>query len=250
MMNLGPTLSGATFGVNSAMLLLLLACVAAVQARAVRGAQRHHIQELCRRRGQPERSDEIVAGSEAIAFIAATIVVVTAVVATLLASRGLLAIPKRSSVLEFSAVAGWIGIVWLVLVVVPMLVTKFAGPWIVVATWILWHPLVLVLSPAVRMLGGAASVLGRAFGRRGQGASPQNVQDELRLVVDEAHREGRLGGRARDMIEGVMDLNEVRVSQIMTTRTRMISIPLAAPWEEAVQLASESGHTRLPVWPS
>jgi CBS domain containing-hemolysin-like protein len=50
------------------------------------------------------------------------------------------------------------------------------------------------------------------------------------------------------MIEGVMDLNEVRVSQIMTTRTRMISIPLAAPWEEAVQLASESGHTRLPVW--
>lgn len=45
-----------------------------------------------------------------------------------------------------------------------------------------------------------------------------------------------------------MDLNEVRVSQIMTTRTRMISIPLAAPWEEAVQLASESGHTRLPVW--
>ncbi len=248
MMNLGPTLSGATFGVNSAMLLLLLACVAAVQARAVRGAQRHHIQELCRRRGQPERYDEIVAGSEAIAFIAATIVVVTAVVATLLASRGLLAIPKRSSVLEFSAVAGWIGIVWLVLVVVPMLVTKFAGPWIVVATWILWHPLVLVLSPAVRMLGGAASMLGRAFGRRGQGASPQNVQDELRLVVDEAHREGRLGGSARDMIEGVMDLNEVRVSQIMTTRTRMISIPLAAPWEEAVQLASESGHTRLPVW--
>ena len=71
-------------GVESAVLLLLLASMAAVQARAVRGAQRHRVQELCRLRGCPERYDEIVAGSETIAFIAASIVVIAAVVATLL----------------------------------------------------------------------------------------------------------------------------------------------------------------------
>ena len=241
-------------GVESAVLLLLLASLAAVQARAVRGAQRHHIQDLCRQRGRPERYDEIVAGSETIAFSAASIVVIAAVAATLLAFSGFAADagrpppPAGSLALEVSAVTGWIGVVWLLLVVVPMLVTKFAGPWIVVTTWAVWRPLVRIISPSVRILGGAASALGRVFARRGTGGTAESPQDELRLVVDEAHREGRLEDHARDMIEGVMDLEEVRISQIMTPRTGVISIPLATPWGEFVALASASGHTRLPVW--
>jgi CBS domain containing-hemolysin-like protein len=50
------------------------------------------------------------------------------------------------------------------------------------------------------------------------------------------------------MIKGVIGLDEVRVATIMTPRTRMTSIPLATGWQEAVRLAAESGHTRLPVW--
>ena len=243
-------------GVESAVLLLLLASMAAVQARAVRGAQRHRVQELCRLRGCPERYDEIVAGSETIAFIAASIVVIAAVVATLLVSHGLarpsadgLAGPSSAVLaIEVSALAGWMAVVWLVLVVVPMLVTTFAGPRIVVATWGLWRPVVRLISPAVGLLGRAASGLGRVLGRRGAEAAVERPQDELRLVVNEAHREGRLKDAAREMIQGVMDLDEVRVSQIMTPRTGMISIPLATPWQAAVQMAAESGHTRLPVW--
>ena len=78
--------------------------------------------------------------------------------------------------------------------------------------------------------------------------APERPQDELRLVVDEAHREGRIEGTARDMIRGVIGLDEVRVLQIMTPRTQMIAIPLATDWGEAVRMAAESAHTRLPVW--
>jgi len=151
--------------------------------------------------------------------------------------------------LEVSAVAGWIAIVWLMLVVVPMVLTKFAGPWIVVTTWRLWRPLVGALAPVVRLLGGLASTLGRsAVGQGGDVGTQERPQDELRLVVEEAHREGRIEGTARDMIRGIIDLDEVRVAQIMTPRTQMIAIPLATDWDEAVRLAAESGHTRLPVW--
>ena len=237
-----------SLGVESALLLLLLASVAAVQARSVRGAQRHRIQDLCKRRGSPQHYDQIVAGSETIAFIAASVVVIAAVVATLLAARGLFAASGGVLALEVSAVAGWIAIVWLVLVVVPMLVTKFAGPWIVVATWRLWRPVVGMLGPVVRVLGNVGSSLGRAVANREAGAAAERPQDELRLVVDEAHREGRIEGAARDMIRGVIGLDEVRVSQIMTPRTQMIAIPLATAWDEAVRMAAESAHTRLPVW--
>ena len=238
-----------SLGIETALLLLMLASLAAVQARSVRGAQRHRIQDLCRRAGVPSHYDEIVAGSETIAFVAASVVVIAAVVATLLAARGLLAASGGLLALEVSAVGGWIAIVWLVLVVVPMLVTKFAGPWIVVATWRLWRPVIGVLAPVVRLLGSLAAAIGRApVGQGGDDAAIDRPQDELRLVVDEAHREGHIEGTARDMIRGVIGLDEVRVAQIMTPRTQMIAIPLATDWDEAVRMAAESGHTRLPVW--
>jgi len=238
-----------TLGIESAVLLLAVASLAAVQARAVRGAQRHRLMELCRRAGRPERYEEIVAGSETIAFIAASVVVVAAAVATLLAFRGLLDVSGGVLVIEVSAVAAWIALVWLTLVVMPMLLTRFAGPWIVVATWGVWRPVVGLVSPAVARLGAVAAAIGRMATGTGDGqAAGERTQDELRLVVDEAHREGRIEGAARDMLRGVIGLDAVRVAQIMTPRTRMIAIPLSAGWDDAVRLAAESGHTRLPVW--
>ncbi|MCE2726342.1 MAG: hemolysin family protein [Planctomycetaceae bacterium] len=237
----------ATLGREAALVLLVVASLAAIQARAVRGARRQLIQELCRRRGRPERYEEIVAASETIAFIAATVVVCAAVGATLLACGGLVA-AGRSPAVEASAVAGWIGLAWLLLVVVPALLARFAGPWIVVATWTLWRPIVGLIGPVVHQLGQAAAVLGRAAGQPHPTVAAEQPHEELKLVVDQAHREGSLAGAARDMIRGVIGLDAVRVAAIMTPRTKMVLIAAATPWEEAIRIAAESGHTRLPVW--
>jgi CBS domain containing-hemolysin-like protein len=231
-------------GFESSLVLLALASLAAVQARAVRGAQRTTIQDLCNRRGRPGHFAEIIAASETIAFVTASIVVIAAVVATLLALRGLMAAGDGSLALEVSAVGTWIAAVWFVLVVVPLVLVRFAGPWIVVATWAIWRPIVRAITPVVTGLGRLASAVGRAA----DGGAVARPRDELRLVVDEAHREGRLEGATRDMIRGIIGLDQVRVAAIMTPRTRMSAIPLDTPWEEAVRLAAESGHTRLPVW--
>ena len=236
-------MTAATLGAESALVLLTVASVAAIQARAVRGAQRTTIQELCERRGRPERYAEIVAASETIAFIAASVVVVAAVGATLLVFPSLIAAGDRSLALEISAVVTWIAVAWLALVVVPMLLVRFAGPWIVVATWAVWRPVVGLIAPVVGQLGRLAS----AVGRRGTDAA-ERPRDELRLAVDDAHREGRLAGSTRDMIKGIIGLDEIRVAAIMTPRTKITSIPLGSSWDEAVRLAAESGHTRLPVW--
>ena len=236
-------MTAADLGFESALVLLGVASVAAIQARAVRGAQRATIEELCERRGRPERYAEIVAASETIAFIAASVVVVAAVGATLLVFPRLIAAGDRSLALEISAVLTWIAVAWLALVVVPMLLVRFAGPWIVVATWAVWRPLVGVIAPAVGQLGRLASVVGRR-----SGGAAERPRDELRLAVDDAHREGRLAGSTRDMIKGIIGLDEIKVATIMTPRTKITSIPLDSSWEEAVRRAAESGHTRLPVW--
>ena len=236
----------ATLELETAVVLLAVASLAAVQARAVRGAQRHRLLERCRSRGRPERYDEIVAGGETIAFLAASVVTIAAVIATLLAARSLGDLTGSAIVIDATALAGWIALVWAMLVVVPTLVTRLAGAALVEATWGVWRPVVGLAAPAVRSLAAVGGVLGRLLGR--PEPEPASVADELRLVVDEAHREGRLEGSARDMIEGVMDLKEARVGQIMTARTAMITISVATHWDDVLRVASESAHTRLPVW--
>jgi CBS domain containing-hemolysin-like protein len=229
--------------IGTALVLLVFASLAAVHARAVRGVARPQLEAACRRHGRPELYAEITSRSETIAFVAATAVVVASVAATLLAChRAAAALPDGRA---WGVLIGWTLLSWLLLVVVPMLVVAFAGAWIVVTTWQFWRPVVRACGPVVGRLTRAAAALAARPGRRSGGGRPR---DELRLAVEEAHREGRLEGEARDMIRGVIALDEVRVAKVMTPRTSIIAIPAAAPWAEVVQIAAESGHTRLPVW--
>ena len=230
-----------------ALLLLGIASMAAVQARAARGAPRHRVHELCRDRGVPELADEIVDGSEPVAFIAATIVVVAATAATLVAAHSLdlQLVPGR---IRLPVMLLWMGIVWFLLVAAPMLLARTVGPRILVAIWPIWRPLVAAVKPFVVGVAWLANLLSGAFGRRGGESDEPTVEEEVRQVVDDALRDGRLEGAARDMIEGVMDLRDARVAQIMTPRTSMVTLPVNAAWSEVLAVATESAHTRMPVW--
>ncbi len=230
-----------------ALLLLGIASLAAVQARAARGAPRHRVHELCRDRGVPELADEIVDGSEPVAFIAATVVVVAATAATLVAAHSLdlQLVPGR---IRLPVMLVWMGIVWFLLVAAPMLLARTVGPRILVAIWPVWRPLVAAVKPFVVGVAWLANLLGGAFGRRAGETDEPTVEEEVRQVVDDALRDGRLEGAARDMIEGVMDLRDARVAQIMTPRTSMVTLPVSAAWSDVLAVATESAHTRMPVW--
>ncbi len=230
-----------------AVVMLLVASLAAVQARAARGTPRHRLEETCQRRGRAGLADEIAAGTEPVAFIAATIVTVTATAATLLAglSPDVLAAPGR---LRVPGVLLWMGLVWALLVALPMLVARAAGAWILASTWPVWRPLVAAVRPFVAGTARVGGLLARLLGRRGPVDDEPTVEEEVRAVVDEALREGRLEGAARDMIEGVMELRDARVARIMTPRTRIVSLPVDAALAEVLRVATDSAHTRLPVW--
>lgn len=227
----------------AALLLLVPAVVAAILARAVRGARRHGLQEVCRRRGRPEWYEQIIDASETIALVAATVVVVATVAATVVAVRSA---GGPGDVKGIVSLIVWTAAVWVLLVVVPMVVTRAAGPWVVVSAWPACRPFVRLLSPMVAVIAAVSATFGGRKGAAEEAAEPPG--NELKMVVDEAHREGRLEAGARAMIEGVIDLDEVRVGEIMTPRTDIVMLPVSMPWDEVVQHVSGSGHTRIPVW--
>ena len=226
---------------QTAIFLLLIASLAALQSRAIRGAKRHQLQDICHQKGLPDVYDELVRASEGVAFFAATVVVLAGVAATF----------SISQLLTTSFSAGlWAGLCWIMLVIVPMTLTRFAGVWIVVTTWWLWRPLIRLITPVLRAITKGVEAIQWVLYSSKSRATADESQEEIRLAMDEAHREGHLDEEAREMIEGVMELEDAQVSEIMTPRTQVIGIPLNSTWKDSVKAALESGYSRLPVWKS
>ena len=227
--------------------LLAVAAAAAIQARAVRGARRHRLQEICREQEMPERYDEIIDASETVAFLSASVVTVATALATILAAI-LWVVPSSTPAGAAARAAAFTSVLWMLLVVAPMVVTRLAGPSIAVGSWGFWRGVVGLANPVMAAVGRLAWLVGRIVGHREEPLTNEELQDELRLVVDEAHRDGRLQASARDMIEGVIDLGDVKVSQIMTNRTDMMTLSVGLSFDEVVREAAESGHSRIPIW--
>ena len=81
-----------------------------------------------------------------------------------------------------------------------------------------------------------------------EGADVLSAREELRGAIDFHHREGAVVKHDRDMLGGVLDLDELEVSDVMTPRTEMESIDASATPADIVEQVLTSGYTRLPVW--
>jgi CBS domain containing-hemolysin-like protein len=73
-------------------------------------------------------------------------------------------------------------------------------------------------------------------------------EDEILAVVASAEARGRIEEHEREMIESVLGLSDLTAEEIMTPRTDMSALSLDAEWTEVVQIARDSGHSRLPVF--
>lgn len=78
----------------------------------------------------------------------------------------------------------------------------------------------------------------------------QNISgaDEVRGVIEHYHQEGNVYKSDRDMLEGVLDIRQMTVSEIMTHRSSVVAIDIDLPKEEIVHTLLSNSHTRIPLW--
>jgi CBS domain containing-hemolysin-like protein len=86
------------------------------------------------------------------------------------------------------------------------------------------------------------------FGGGKHQPGPQITEEELEFLVNVGEKAGVFEETKQDMISGVFEFDEIKVREIMTPRTDMTAIELKTPLHEAVKLAYESGHARIPVY--
>jgi Mg2+/Co2+ transporter CorB len=113
----------------------------------------------------------------------------------------------------------------------------------------LLRPLVWAFGPFVLTVEYIVKNVLRLFGVRIDNA--QNVlsaHDELRGAIELHHKEGAFVKKDRDMLGGILNLQDLELSDIMVHRTKMTMIDGSEPVEEIIKQVLKSGHTRIPVW--
>jgi len=73
-------------------------------------------------------------------------------------------------------------------------------------------------------------------------------EDEIRTIVSAGLREGLLEADAREMIEGVIELGDADVSDVMTPRSEVDAIDIDTSWNDVIAYVIEVGRTRVPVY--
>jgi CBS domain containing-hemolysin-like protein len=102
--------------------------------------------------------------------------------------------------------------------------------------------------PFVVVVERSAGVITRALRLRGSVHGGGHSAEELKLIVSSSRGLGYLPEAQEDMIHRVLDLGEVSVREIMTSRNDIVSIPATAGLDDVLRVMIEHSHSRLPVY--
>jgi CBS domain containing-hemolysin-like protein len=165
--------------------------------------------------------------SEILALVGVTTVItdVTAVVVTVV---GLSAIAMLFGLFVPRAIGARYAIGVLLVLAVP----------IEVVSW--------VTRPVVAVLWALTSALTRPFG-----ATPQATavsEDEIRALVETGEEQGVLHEQERDMIQGIFELGDKHVHDVMVPRTDIRAIDVDTPGAGVLDQVVAVGHSRIPVY--
>ncbi|MEM5502600.1 HlyC/CorC family transporter [Ahrensia kielensis] len=108
---------------------------------------------------------------------------------------------------------------------------------------------VMIVSPLAYAVDQIVRSILAAFGVRfDENESILSGHDELRGAVEVLHEEGSVDKEDRARLGGLLDLNELDVSDVMIHRTNIEMVNADDSSEIIVKQILESQYTRLPVW--
>ncbi|HCA45993.1 MAG TPA: hypothetical protein DEP45_01180 [Armatimonadetes bacterium] len=108
--------------------------------------------------------------------------------------------------------------------------------------------LVDILAPMVRLMHAISNSVIRAGGAPATPYKHFVTADEIRAAADLGEEEGTVEPDEGDMLDSVIDLGQQRVRDIMTPRVDIVALPEEVSVEELLEVAVESGFSRIPVY--
>jgi len=108
---------------------------------------------------------------------------------------------------------------------------------------------VVIFAPVVDVIQIGVRRLVHLFGVDiAAGEEVLSAHERLRGEIELHHKEGEVVKGHRDMLGGILDLQELEVADVMIHRKSLEMIDAGQPNDVIVQEVLKSAHTRLPLW--
>lgn len=108
--------------------------------------------------------------------------------------------------------------------------------------------LCVIFKPISKLLTAIANIIIRLRGGDISGVTTFVTEEEIMSLVDVGEEEGVVKHQEREMIEGVFEMDESEVSEIMIPRIDIVAVENGATVKEVIELIVEKGHSRIPVY--
>lgn len=102
-----------------------------------------------------------------------------------------------------------------------------------------------ILRPIVSVLVWIADLQMPGKGMEG---SPTVTEDELRMLATAAATEGEITDEDAALIDRAFRVGDREADDVMVPRTDVIAVETTMPLDQAIEIAIDSGHRRLPVY--
>lgn len=110
-------------------------------------------------------------------------------------------------------------------------------------------PWVEIFAPLVSTLEWIVKRVLRLLGPEvGRAEHMRSAHDQLRGAIALHHHEGSVVTKDRDMLGGILNLQDLTVRDVMVHRTKMVTVDRSEPPASIIEGVLKSGHTRIPVW--
>ena len=104
-----------------------------------------------------------------------------------------------------------------------------------------------LFTPVVRVLTAVGVSVIRMAGGKAEGGKFV-TEEEIRTLVDVGEEQGLLEAEEREMIQGIFELGDTVVREVMVPRIDIDAVHDDATLEDAWRLVIHSGHSRIPVY--
>lgn len=113
---------------------------------------------------------------------------------------------------------------------------------LIISFYYIFYPLILILNFSFKFF---EKFFGLDFNKE---EKDQNIQDELKYLIEESSKIGELEESEIDIIENALEFSDTTVKNIMTPRNKIIAIDIDDNLETIVKFICDEGYSRYPVY--
>ncbi|MCM8799380.1 MAG: hemolysin family protein [Candidatus Omnitrophica bacterium] len=108
--------------------------------------------------------------------------------------------------------------------------------------------LINLLSPLIKIFTSTANFILKILGIKPPHRLPLITEEELRLLIEIGKEEGVLTEEERTLLHRIFEFGDTEVADVMITRDKIVAVDIDYPLEKVLDILSEEGHARIPVY--